>query len=195
MFAALGRFAYRRRWAIVAAWLVLVLAGLPLLPSLPGLLKPGGFENPAMESARAGAVLRDELGQRGSVLVAVFRSSDARAVAEQANRARGIPGVSNVVTPIENPRQIAPDALIATALIVLSAEPDDAPTLIPAVKAALGNVPFQPIVTGGPVAYADIVHTSEQDLRRAELISVPLALVALVVVFGSLVAAGAPVVV
>src|SRR5688500_7971449 len=159
MFAALGRFAHRRRWAIVAAWVALVLAGLPLLPSLPGLLKPGGFENPSMESARAGAALRDELGQRGSVLVAVFRNGHGRgsspefvrAVAEQAGRARAVAGVIQVVTPIENPRQLSDDGSVATALIVLSAEPDGAPRLVPEVKAALGQAPLRPIVTGGPV--------------------------------------------
>jgi RND superfamily putative drug exporter len=203
MFAALGRLTYRHRWPIVALWLLAVLLGLPLLPSLPGLLKPGGFENSSMESSRAGAVLRDDLGQRGSVLVAVFRNVHGRAaapeflraIADQAGRVRSLPGVANVVTPIENPRQITADGAVATALIVLAAEPDDAPRLVPAVKAALGSAPLQPIVTGGPVAYADIVRVSEQDLRRAELISIPLALVALVVVFGSLLAAGAPVVV
>jgi putative drug exporter of the RND superfamily len=203
MFAALGRLTYRHRRLIVGLWLLAGVIGLPMLPSLPALLKPGGFENSSMESARAGALLRDDLGQRGSVLVAVFRNGHGRAstaeflraIADQAGRVRSVPGVENVVTPIENPRQITADGAVATALIVLSAEPDDAPRLVPAVKAALGDVPLQPIVTGGPVAYADIVRVSEQDLRRAELISIPLALVALVVVFGSLLAAGAPVVV
>src|SRR5262245_44446766 len=137
--------------------------------------------------------MREELGQSGSVLVAVFPSAQGRAanddflegLAAQAGRVRTLPFVERVVTPLENPRQIAPDGSLATVLIVLRSEAGDAPGLVPEVKRTLGEEPLRPIVTGGPVAYADIVHVSEQDLRRAELVSVPLALVALVVVFGS----------
>jgi RND superfamily putative drug exporter len=47
-------------------------------------------------------------------------------------------------------------------------------------------------VTGAPVFYSDILDVTERDLRRAELISLPFAVVALVYVFGSLVAAALP---
>ncbi|HEV8638189.1 MAG TPA: MMPL family transporter [Chloroflexota bacterium] len=203
MFAALGRFAYRRRWLIVALWLVVVLVGLPLLPSLPARLRPGGFSNRSLEAERAFDAVRNDLGQSGSVLVALFPSAEKRAgdpaflegVAAQADRLRGLPFVEQVVSPVASPRQVAPDGSLATVLIVLRVGGEDAPRLVPEVKRALGDQPFQPVVTGGPVAYADIVHVSEQDLRRAELVSIPLALIALVVVFGSLAAAGTPVVV
>ena len=203
MFAALGRFAYRRRWLVVGGWLVVVLLGLPLLPGLPGRLKAGGFSDPGLEAERAARIASDDLGRRGAVLVAVF-PSDGRAAADpsfvgqvvqQSERLRALPTVEQVVTPVENPRQIAPDGSLATVLIVLRAGSDEAPGLVPEVKRALGEEPLRPVVTGGPVAYADIVHVSEQDLRRAELVSIPLALGALVLVFGSLAAAGAPVVV
>src|SRR5260221_4527438 len=47
-------------------------------------------------------------------------------------------------------------------------------------------------VGGGPVFYADIQSVSEADLRRAELLAFPFALIALVLVFRSVVAAGLP---
>src|SRR5699024_4048829 len=51
------------------------------------------------------------------------------------------------------------------------------------------------VVAGGPSFYADVELASQRDLQRAELIAFPFALVALIVVFGSVVAAMVPLVV
>ena len=47
-------------------------------------------------------------------------------------------------------------------------------------------------LAGGPAFYGDVQRVSEEDLRRSEVISLPLAALALLLVFGSLVAAGVP---
>ena len=52
--------------------------------------------------------------------------------------------------------------------------------------------PLEVTLTGAPVFYADIFEVTERDLRRAELLSIPLAAIALVLVFGSLVAGFVP---
>ena len=61
-FDRLGRFAVRRRWWIVAAWAVILLAALPFAPQAPGALSAGGFILDDLESARAKQVLQEELG-------------------------------------------------------------------------------------------------------------------------------------
>ena len=48
------------------------------------------------------------------------------------------------------------------------------------------------LVGGGPVFYADIQSVSEADLRRAEEIAFPFAIIALLLVFRSVIAAGLP---
>ncbi len=206
MFCALGRFAYSRRKLIVLAWLVVVALGLPLIPGLPRLLKPGGFSDPTLEAQRAADVMARELGDRGASLVVVFpvagtpfQNADDPAFLDAADAALAplaqLPVVDRVIGPRTSARQIAPDEQAAIAVVVLKGDADAAVRRVAEVEAALAPGPLHPIVTGGPVAYADIVRVSEQDLRRAELISIPLALVALVVVFGSIVAASMPVVV
>jgi RND superfamily putative drug exporter len=203
MFGRLGLLCYRRRRLVVAAWLALVLASLPLVPSIPGLLKPGGFADPTLESQQAQALLAREVGERDS-LVAVFQPADLTPADDPAFLAAvdatlaplaGLTSVERVIPPSLNPRQIAPDRRVAFAIVLLRGDPDSAPRLVPEIRRALASGPLTPVVTGRPVAYADIVAVSEEDLRRAELISIPLALAALVLVFGSLVAAGMPVVV
>ena len=51
------------------------------------------------------------------------------------------------------------------------------------------------LLAGGPAFYADIETVSQRDLQRAELIAFPFALVALLFVFGTAVAALLPMVV
>ena len=48
-------------------------------------------------------------------------------------------------------------------------------------------------MTGAPAVYLDITNASNEDIRRAEKYAFPLALVILVIAFGTLVAAGIPV--
>ncbi|MBV8086918.1 MAG: MMPL family transporter, partial [Chloroflexi bacterium] len=50
-------------------------------------------------------------------------------------------------------------------------------------------------VAGGPVFYSDIVRLTSTDLRRAETVALPIAAIVLVLVFGSAVAAGVPLVI
>ena len=50
-------------------------------------------------------------------------------------------------------------------------------------------------LSGGPAFYGDVQEVSEADLRRSELISLPLAALALLLVFGSVVASAVPLVV
>src|SRR5215203_2612228 len=73
-FDRLGRSALRRRWWIVAAWAVLILAALPFAPQLPGALSAGGFILEDLESAQAKRLLHDELDVEPSAFVLVYTS-------------------------------------------------------------------------------------------------------------------------
>ena len=78
-FDRLGRFAVRRRWWIVGAWAVILLAALPFAPQAPGALSAGGFILDDLESARAKQVLQEELGAEPSAFVLVYSSDTLKA--------------------------------------------------------------------------------------------------------------------
>lgn len=52
---------------------------------------------------------------------------------------------------------------------------------------------LQMLVTGGPIFFAEVERLSHEDLQRAEIFAFPFAAAALLLVFGSLVAAGLPI--
>ena len=201
MFSWIGRVSYRWRWAIVAVWGVLLLATLPILPGLEEPLKVGGFSSPDTEAAQARVVLEEQLGSSPSQLVVIYQSPTLlatdpeflRQVAASLVDVTSVRGVVDVVLPQQNRQFISADGTTAYAVVGLSLPPEDAQRDVPAFEAALVPQPdLTAIVAGAPVFYADIETVSQRDLRRAELIAFPFALIALLLVFGSVVAASVP---
>ena len=204
MFALIGRAAVRWRWAVVAIWAVLLLAALPLLPRVAGALQVGGFSSAGTEASRAGQMLRDELGYPPSSALVVYQSPTLQAddpafrqaVTASLVNVPALPFVTQVQEPLASAGMVSADGHTAYALIGLNLPNEAAQRLVPELEAAL--VP-QPEVTmllaGGPASYRDIETVSQHDLQRAKLIALPFALIALLVVFGSVVSAAMPLVI
>jgi RND superfamily putative drug exporter len=200
-FDRFGRFTVRRRWRIVTAWTVLLLAAIPFAPQAPGALSAGGFILDDLESARAKQVLADELGVEPSAFVLVYTSDTLTAgtpawitaVSEATAGVAGAPHVTRILSHVLAPDQVSADGHTAYDIVFLDLPPDDSPDAIPPVAAALREVPGLTVrIGGGPAFYGDVQSVTETDLRRSELISLPLAALALLLVFGGVVAAGVP---
>jgi putative drug exporter of the RND superfamily len=200
-FDRLGRFIVRRAWWVIGAWVVLLLVAIPFAPRAPGQLSAGGFILDDLESARAKALLEKELGTPPSALVIVFSSPDLVAgtpgfEAPAASAVRDIstaPHVARVISHLMSPRQISADGHTAYDIVFLDLPPDDSPDALPILRERLHDAPGLDVeLAGGPAFYGDVQTVSESDLRRSEVISLPLAALALLVVFGSAVAAGVP---
>ena len=200
-FDRIGRFAVRRRWWIVTAWAVLLLAAVPFAPQAPGALSAGGFILDDLESARAKQVLAEELGVEPSAFVLLYTSDTLtagtpawiRAVNEATRDVGRAPHVTRILSHVLAPDQVSADGRTAYDIVFLDLPPDDSPDAIPPVAAALREVPGLTVrIGGGPAFYGDVQSVTERDLQRSELISLPLAALALLLVFGGVVAAGVP---
>ncbi|MBV8085980.1 MAG: MMPL family transporter, partial [Chloroflexi bacterium] len=203
-FHGLGRLMYRRRWWVIGIWIAAVLIAAPWFPRVPNYLRVGGFDSPTIESAEARATIQTDLGQNLSALQIVYSSptlaaTDPRFVAEVRQSMASVatqPGVQQVILHSSNPRQIAPDSHTAYEQVLLNATPEDSPALLPDIQNAIQQpADLHVTVAGGPVFYSDIVRLTSTDLRRAETVALPIAAIVLVLVFGSAVAAGVPLVI
>jgi RND superfamily putative drug exporter len=201
MFNRLALAAVRHRYWILACWLVAVLAALPFAPRASEVLAPGGFSSPDMESQRAVDALQSGLHTSFTSVLVLFSSptlsaDDPPFQAEASAAVAHLAGWSEIerVVPYQyNPMQVSRDRHAAYTAVFLRSDPDSAPKVLPALRARLAQ-PHDLTMTvgGGPVFYADIQSVSEADLRRAEMLAFPFALIALVLVFRSVVAAGLP---
>jgi putative drug exporter of the RND superfamily len=197
MASRIGRFCFRYRWWVLAAWFFLFITGvLAAGQVLEGL---GAVEQRyAPESVRAGQVL-DEAGNRGGEIVALVEGVDPRAqgvrdaVARATADVLGIAGVAEVDDPV-----VATDGTGTALQVTLSNLDDDAEdTAVLQVSERLrrlaDEVPGATVrLGGGEVLNSDVSHAVQDDLSTAELRSLPLTAIVLVFVFGGLIVAGVP---
>jgi putative drug exporter of the RND superfamily len=197
---SLGWWLFAHRRAVLIVWALVVLLALPFVPRVFKSLNAGGFSSPDLEAFRAAELLSHKFGSNQSNVVLVYadpsgqlNASDprfAQAVQDSLASVRGLPNVGRITTPSENPRQVAPDGQAQYVTIELKGE--NVNSVLPMIEAALKPTALDVTLTGAPVFYQDIFDVTERDLRRAELLSIPTAAVALVIVFGSVIAGAVP---
>ncbi|MFL5681423.1 MAG: MMPL family transporter [Chloroflexota bacterium] len=200
-FGRLGAFVVRHHRAVIVAWAVLLLAAVPFAPRAAGVLRAGGFTLDDLPSAEARHLLEQQLGVAPSAVVVVLHSDGAKAgtPAFESAAAAAItdlvdaPHVRGVVTHTLRPAQVSADGRTAYDILFLDLAPDDSPDALPVLEQRVHRPEGLDVaLAGGPAFYGDVQKVSESDLRRSELISLPLAAIALLVVFGSVVAAAIP---
>jgi RND superfamily putative drug exporter len=196
-----GLWVVRVRYAILAAWAVAVLLAIPFAPRAPGVLQAGGFSSDAMESQRAVEAIQRGLNTNLVAIQVIFTSAtlsvdDPRFVAETTAAMAGLQGwreVTNIIPFTADPAEVARDRHAAYITVFLRDDPTTVPGVLTALESRLKAQPDLRITLGGaPLFYQDIQAVSEADLRRAEEIAFPFALIALLLVFRSVVAAGLP---
>ena len=201
MFYHLGRIATRYRWLIVGLWMVAIAVALPFAPQASQVLHPGGFVSPDAESERAINLLAQKLHLDLTIVQVIFtsdtQSADSPQFIQETQTAlahvRNWSEVSGIVSFTDNPRQISLDRHAAYANVLIKPDPDSAVKLLPELEHRLQPVPgLKTSIGGGPVFYEDIQSVSESDLRRAEFLAIPFAIIALLLVFRSVVAAILP---
>jgi putative drug exporter of the RND superfamily len=206
MFIALARAVSRHRPAVVAGTLAILLVAV-LSVVRGGSLTSGTIEG--TESARAAELVRGAAGaDTDTSVVALFSHRELPAtdpvfqgaLALQLDRVSARPEVESVVSTLSAPQQARPrfvsrDGRTALVLVRMKGDEKTAVKAFPAVSTALRTGPFTVALTGKPAFLFDLNSELEHDLLRAELISFPLALVVLLWVFRTLVAAVLPIVV
>jgi RND superfamily putative drug exporter len=206
VFERLGRQMYRRRRLVLGIWALILLGSLPVAPRLPGVLKAGGFANGTSESDRAVALLQDDLHWYASTLTIIYTSSrltvrDAafeRAVRASVAPLRRLPHVARIET-YWDPYSTTAERMSASgghrtyAIVDFDIPFDRVQSYLPEVRRLLHGNGLSTILTGDPVIYDDIERLSTEDLKRVETFTFPVAMVLLVLVFGTLVASAVPV--
>ncbi len=205
MFEALGRFSYRFRWIVIAVWIVLFGVSVVATPRLADVLQ-GSFSNPDAPSQQAAALVEEKFQQGPTTVVVVFQSDDLQATDEafQAAEAKALDGLTSAQIPHLESIQtyansgatqlISEDGKSSVAVLSFSASLQEIQNEVEPIRAALEGTDLQVYVTGEPAVNADLTEQSFRDLQKVELYGLPVALIALIFVFGSLVSAALPVI-
>jgi RND superfamily putative drug exporter len=203
LFARLGPFAYRHRWPILVFWALVFVTAALFAPKLGGQLKGGGFDGSGGDSERVQDLMIQEFGLSRANLVIVFESHNLSARGEEYQRAedealeplRHIEEIHSVTTyaDTKDQRFLSDDGNKTYALVGFNVSVAETQSLVDEVRRKVRSDELTTYVTGPSAVYLDITNASAEDIRRAEKYAFPLALVILVIAFGTLVAAGIPV--
>jgi RND superfamily putative drug exporter len=203
VFELLGGFVYRRRWPVLVVWGILLAFGAFFAPQLGGRLQGGGFDGAGTESERVQDLLIEEFGVSPASLVVVFDGDGLPARGERFREEerqaleglRDIPELSYITTYAStgDRRFISGDGEKSYAVVAFEVPADESEGLVDDVRREVRSGTLNTYVTGAPAVYLDIQTASNEDVRQAEKYAFPLAVVVLVLAFGTLVAAGVPV--
>ncbi|MEL7155845.1 MAG: MMPL family transporter [Actinomycetota bacterium] len=213
MFRKLGAFTYRRRRWVAAVWLVVFAAGVMASGPLAGRVTAEFTGSDRVEAARVLNRLNDSAPTGGDIAIVIdgiatqAGTAPPAAVATVLAEAAAMPGVVAVTDPWTSgsPDLVATDgdgALVvvsyrngldehdeqelANEIRALAHTLDEGPAAVPGVEVEVG---------GEPIVFQEFETQAERDLLRGEAIALPIALLAMIVIFGGIRAAGMPLVV
>ncbi len=203
----LGRFAVRRRrWILLSALAGIVAAGV-FGGNVATHLSNGGFNDPSSQSSRAASTLNQvfHTGNPNLVLLVTARagSVDAPAVASEGmaltRRLAAEAGVADVASYWSLGHAPAlrstngSQALILARITGSDDQVRDRVKVLAPAYTVTAPASAAAVEVGGRAQVFNQVGTQvEKDLRKAEGISIPITMLLLIVVFGSVVAAGLP---
>jgi RND superfamily putative drug exporter len=199
MFEALGRVIYRRRRLVVAVSLAFVVFAGVWGTGVFSQMTGGGFEDPDSESSRAAEVAVEELGRDSADVVVLYRSDDLtvddpafQAAVTESLAALPQDAIERTTTfyGTEAPQLVSEDRQSTYAVLQLADVDWD--VALEEIEADLSAPGLQTQLGGNAVIDTDINDRVSADIARAEMISLPILAVLLVVIFGSLASAGLP---
>jgi RND superfamily putative drug exporter len=189
----------RHRWWVLGLWAAVFAATAYFAATTPRLLDPAGFSADT-EAGHAAGLLREQFPERrGPVLFAIFQSArvpiedpayQAQVLAYRKDLERLSVGLdAQVSEPIPGR-----DGRTAAVVVTSHSPPDRFIEVAHRAREVHHAGPAAVYLGGVGAVYDAFLVDSEQDLQYSEKVSLPIAVVLLLLVFGGLVAAGLPVI-
>jgi RND superfamily putative drug exporter len=186
------RFVIRNRKKVLLAWFVAVVTCGALSANLADLLS-NRFSVPGAESEEGLDLLEDNFAERGLNFTLVVQPSGAdggpRLVALLQER------VDAAARKVEDGKAgtVRPAGSLLIAQITTSLDAVDAAESVPEMRAAIGEIDgVETYLTGAPAIEHDMSPIYEEDLLKGEMIAIPIALLVLAFMLGTLAGIAVP---
>ncbi|AUY48385.1 MMPL family transporter [Streptomyces sp. CB01881] len=198
----LGVWSVRHFKAVLAGWLLVVIGLGAFAPQVTSALSGAGWQADGSESVKVRQVAEQHFAGNASSALQIVVSADRpvtepavrRVVAEASAIAAADPRVSTVIAP-QPGATISPDGRTAVLLAGAAASPDDMVRAADDLKGPLNKLSRDGVTvhaTGASVLWSDFNKANHDAMMKSEIMSWPVTLAILVLAFGSLVAAGLP---
>ncbi|MER7753784.1 MMPL family transporter [Kitasatospora sp. NPDC097643] len=198
----LGVWSVRHVKAVLAGWLLVVIGLGAFAPQVTSALSGAGWQANGSESVKVRQLAEEHFAGNASsalqIVVAADRPVSDPAVQQVVTKAGELaaadPRVSTVIPP-QPGATISQDGRTAVLLAGAKASPDDMVRAADDLKGPLNALSGNGIsvhATGASVLWSDFNKANHDAMMKSEIMSWPVTLAILVLAFGSLVAAGLP---
>lgn len=204
LFYRLGSLLYRLRWLVIFIWLIALLVCAPFLPHVFDPFKITGFIDEQSGSAKTENFLNTKLGYTNyNKFIIMYTSKNLSANGSQFNqkikkslaKLKNFPIEHKIFLPSDNSKQISKDKHTAFVLVLIKSTKHIDDEMLEKFRSLIKEPPNMTMKIGGEAIFLnDLNHQSEEDVYKADFIAIPFALITLIIVFGSLVAALIPIV-
>lgn len=201
--ARLGQWAHERRKVVMATWAIVAIALGLFAPKLPSALSGAMWEVNGSDSLAARNIIDEQFGGLSSQSAAVVIHSDSlpyddpafQAVIEEAvgvidseeafGRAMPAqPGMDGQTVMIQAGALVDPTEAVRAA--------DRMSEDIGALSTTDSGGDITVALSGSPAFWSDFNHSNEEGMRKAEMLTWPVTAIILILAFGTLAAAGLP---
>ncbi|MGO8948327.1 MAG: MMPL family transporter [Ktedonobacterales bacterium] len=198
---AYGKFIHKTRWIVISLWIVALAISVPFAMRLPSILTGGGNTVANSESGQVSEILANTFHQSSAQLLVVFQSANTavsdpayqREISNFISRAKGYPHVEQVMQ--DGTSNDGKTTLVVVSFDNQAPNPEHSVSDFRAMLPKAGTAdPARSYITGEPAVDATYNQITAQDTGSAEEKALPIALLVLIIVFGTLVAALLPLV-
>lgn len=204
LFYRLGKLTYRFRWALLILWTALFLACFPFIPKFMSPFKDTGFKDPYSESAKTDNYINKNLGFSSNRFIILYKSDkwladEPRFKNEMRSSLKELKNISakhQVIYPSKNNKQMSSDKHSAYVAVLFNNEKKVDDEFLKKLRQTIvkpKNLTFQ--IGGEPIFLENTRQQTQADLFHAEHIATPVTIITMLIVFGSVVAAGVPVII
>lgn len=203
IFYHFGKLVYRFRWLVIVLWLVVLMICVPFAPKLLEPFKAIGFKDPNSQSARANQMLDDKLGYSSNRFIIMYKSkqsflSNPDQLDEIKQSLAGLKNFSlphQIIYPTTDNKQISANKRAAYAVVLFKGKQElELSTLDKFKKSIKKPANLSMYVGGEPIFLEDTKTQTQIDLYQAEFIAAPVAIITMLIVFESVVAASLPII-
>jgi putative drug exporter of the RND superfamily len=196
----LGGLIYHYRKTVLVIWLLIIALSVVFALKLPSVLSGNGFEYKG-EYNDTRMLLEEEFGQAKSSIILVFERERTvpdrdwkQYIKATIENLKTFDGAKSMISPFDREEMIKDE--VAYGLLTFDKNAEDLGTEINQLDKLLkNNQGLTVTMTGEPIIVQDLNLASQEDLAKAEMIGLPIALLVLVLAFGGLIAASIPIVI
>jgi RND superfamily putative drug exporter len=199
-----GRSMHHFRWLVVAIWLVLFLSLAMFAQKAPALLKDNGFTPRGSESDQGLRLMQQKLDFPASTVTLIYRSAEEKLTGAEATQKilasltdlKNLPYVADIAVNQAKRLQAGKQESIQAINVFLRLDADKALDRYPEIK-ALVHAPagMQVELTGATAILYDMQIASKNDIAKSEAIGLPIAIIVLLLIFGTVLGALLPLIV